>query len=38
MELLFYAGLILAVIMPRIYPLKQKSDTFIDGSAPTAEP
>ena len=33
----FYAsvilcGLILAVIMPRIYPLKQKADTLIDGS------
>ena len=33
----FYAsvivcGLILAFIMPRIYPLKQKADTLIDGS------
>ncbi len=28
------AGIILAVIMPRIYPLKQKQDTFIDGSVP----
>ena len=27
-----FAGLILAFIMPRIYPLKQKADTLIDGS------
>ncbi|MER2108003.1 MAG: YjiH family protein [Solibacillus sp.] len=27
-------SLILAVIMPRIYPLRKKSNTFIDGSKP----
>lgn len=27
-----FTGLILAVIMPRIFPLKHKADTFIDGS------
>ncbi|WP_274309050.1 YjiH family protein [Solibacillus daqui] len=27
-----FCGLILAVIMPRIYPLKNKADTLIDGS------
>lgn len=27
-------GLILAVIMPRIFPLRQKADTLIDGSKP----
>lgn len=30
-------GLLLAVIMPRIYPLRNKPDTFIDGSAPKAD-
>ena len=27
-----FCGLVLAVIMPRIYPLKHKADTLIDGS------
>lgn len=27
-----FCGFILAIIMPRIYPLKHKADTFIDGS------
>lgn len=27
-----FSGLVLAFIMPRIYPLKHKADTFIDGS------
>lgn len=30
-------GLILAVIMPRIYPLRNKPDVFIDGTAPKAD-
>lgn len=30
-------GLILAIIMPRIYPLRNKPDTFINGTAPTAD-
>ena len=30
-------GLILAVIMPRIFPLKGKADTLIDGSKPYPE-
>lgn len=30
------AGLILAFIMPRIYPLKNKADKLIDGSEPPA--
>jgi nucleoside recognition membrane protein YjiH len=29
-------GLILAVIMPRIYPLRNKPDTYFDGSSPEA--
>ncbi|MEK4228281.1 YjiH family protein [Solibacillus sp. FSL H8-0538] len=29
-----FSGILLAIIMPRIYPLKRKSDTFIDGTAP----
>lgn len=29
-----FSGILLAVIMPRIYPLKQKADTFIDGTTP----
>ena len=31
-------GLILAVIMPRIYPLRNKPDTFFDGSTPESSP
>lgn len=31
------ATIILALIMPRIYPLSKKSDTFYNGQAPTAE-
>lgn len=38
----FYAavivvGLILAIIMPRIYPLRNKPDTFINGTTPKAD-
>ncbi|MER1957580.1 MAG: YjiH family protein [Solibacillus sp.] len=31
-----FCGLVLAVIMPRIYPLKHKADTLIDGSEAAA--
>jgi len=32
-----FTGFILALIMPRIYPLSRKKDEFIDGSQPTGE-
>ena len=33
-----FVGLLLAIIMPRIFPLRQKADTLIDGSKPNSNP
>ena len=33
-----FAGIVAAIILPRIYPLKNKPNTYIDGSLPKEDP